>query len=150
MNKQLDIWMDSWQQHTAGRCLGRGIQRGTFVSAGHPLQRRDVIVMLPDGECEHAHLSEQRGYSCGHSRTALSCPGPSSGQPPIMVEPHRPVGPIVLLEDILHTIFAPIREHHDHLITVSSSDVGLIKGEHRVRQSLVSHRSRAGPPSSGR
>lgn len=59
MNKQLDIWMDSWQQDIAGRRLGSEIQRGTFVSAGHPLQGCDVIVMLPYRECEHAHLSEQ-------------------------------------------------------------------------------------------
>lgn len=58
-------------------------------------------------------------------------PGLAQGSHPelIRIEPHRPVGPIIFLEDILHTIFAPIREHHDHLIAVSPSDVGLVKGE---------------------
>lgn len=66
---------------------------------------------------------------CGHLRTALSHPRPSSGQPPTRAEPHRPIGPIILFEDVLHSILSPVREHHDHLIAVSTGDVGLAKGE---------------------
>lgn len=83
--------------------------------------------MLSYGEREHAYLQGQGGYRSGHLRMALSRPGPSSGQPPARAEAHRPIGPVVLFKDILHAVFTPIREHHDHLIAVSPSDVGLVK-----------------------
>lgn len=38
---------------------------------------------------------------------------------------HRFVGPVVLLEDVLHPVLAAVREHHDHLVAVGPRDVGL-------------------------
>lgn len=48
--------------------------------------------------------------------------------PPPRAEPHRAVGPVVLLEDVLHAVLTTVREHHDYLVAVGAGDVGLGKG----------------------
>ena len=49
--------------------------------------------------------------------------GPSPAHGP--TAPHRLIGPVVLLKDVLHPVLAPVREHHDHLVAVGTRDVGL-------------------------
>lgn len=49
----MDIWTD------AGRRAEQTDALGTFVSAGHPLQGCDIVVMLPYREREHSYLSGQ-------------------------------------------------------------------------------------------
>ena len=58
---KLDTGMDRWTSNRwtaghGGQAPGGDAGRGTFVGAGHPLQGRDVVVVLPHGEREHAHL----------------------------------------------------------------------------------------------
>lgn len=64
--------------------------------------------------------------------------------------PHRPIGPVVLLEDILHTVLTSIREHHDHLIAVGPSDVGLCRGPVWSQVALSFYHLGAVSPSPGR
>lgn len=54
-------------------------------------------------------------------------PSPASGPSPAQgpTAPHRLIGPVVLLKDVLHPVLAAVREHHDHLVAVGTRDVGL-------------------------
>lgn len=64
-------------------------------------------------------------------------------------EPHRPIRPVVLLEDVLHAVLAAVREHHDHLIAVGTGDVGLGKSRCGVRWLLATPGSGVDLPPSG-
>lgn len=59
----------------------------------------------------------------------LEQPSPSLVSSPSLAHdltaPHRLIGPVVLLKDILHSVLTAVREHHDHLVAVGTCDVGL-------------------------
>lgn len=55
------------------------------------------------------------------SPSPVCSPSPAHGP----TAPHRLIGPVVLLKDVLHPVLATIREHHDHLVAVGTRDVGL-------------------------
>lgn len=55
------------------------------------------------------------------SPSSVSSPSPALGP----TAPHRLIGPVVLLKDVLHPVLTAVREHHDHLVAVGTRDVGL-------------------------
>lgn len=86
MNGQLGHWTHGWTRGQPARgwqdtWAPGGRWAGTFVGAGHPLEGRDIVVVLPHREGEHAHLFGVRGYCCGRWGTALPCVGPGPGSP---------------------------------------------------------------------
>lgn len=71
--------------------------------------------------------------------------GPSPARGP--TAPHRLIGPVVLLKDVLHPVLATVREHHDHFVAVGTCDVGL-RGKETVteaRAGVSGTRHGAGP-----
>lgn len=55
------------------------------------------------------------------SPSLVSSPSPAHGP----TAPHRLIGPVVLLKDVLYPVLTAVREHHDHLVAVGTRDVGL-------------------------